>query len=840
MNTFDVYYGVYSAEQVRSLSSCRVESYAFSGYGSLGDTRMGIIENEGVCATCEQTYPHCPGHFGHIELPRPVYNPVLSGVIQEWRAAICKGCNSLRVSLRDGETVREFLARSRSPSRCEFCGTRDSIARDATPTEYLQAVDHAVSDDVLRSLGVDPVRFHPRNLVIVNLPVIPPCARPYLMQDGHMCHDDLTELYADIIKFSRKSDGQKLLCQRLEMLMVNSENRARYSNSRRATKSIVARVRGKEGRIRSNIMGKRCEQSARGVIGPDPTLLFEQVGVPELIARTLTVPVRITQWNRSSMQELVRKGEVTRIIRSDGSELLLEVLFHATRALCVGDTLYRPTPGGHWIATRIQSELQRARALADLRMTDVVVTPQGTDRIQSPCYSTELEIGDTAYRKLAHGDLVIINRQPTLHKPSMMAARARVIPGNVIKLNLAITKPFNADFDGDEMNIHVPQTEPARAELEMMTPRFNIVSAQSPCTNIAIVQDGLLGVYKWSHVTEPIPLEEFFNLVFPVEMEHVHSTVIRASRILPGECRSGRILLSMAFPEGFFYHHAGVRVVNGILVQGILTKKVLGGSKDSILLAIKRSFGPDAVSRAVDALQDFGVAYVQREGFSIGLRDCFCSLTARSSIARMAKEGIERAHAYNDIRDVFIREQKILGELERTKDRCMRAAKFGVYGNNRFIDTIESGSKGDYFNLAQVSGLLGQQHVNGKRIPITLSNDRRTLPHYPFTTPSHEARGFISCSFSQGLDPRSFFFHSMSGRQGIVDTAVGTSQTGYIQRRLVKGLENAVVGYDGAVRSREGYIVQFTHNRGRDMFSADSKGLPVDVQALAQSIVAST
>lgn len=197
-------------------------------------------------------------------------------------------------------------------------------------------------------------------------------------------------------------------------------------------------------------------------------------------------------------------------------------------------------------------------------------------------------------------------------------------------------------------------------------------------------------------------------------------------------------------------------------------------------------------------------------------------------------------------RDERVREAYVSFALSGARDTGMAIAKNALNKDNRFIATVVSGAKGDYFNIAQITGLLGQQSLNGTRVPPVLSNNTRTLPHYPLNSSEYtddmkyESSGFIRSSFVHGLSPREYFFHAMTGREGITDTAMKTATSGYIQRRMIKIAEDIQVKYDGTVRNSVNNIVQFAYG---DNFMDPMKttflgetATPCDVERLVEKL----
>ncbi len=407
-----------------------------------------------------------------------------------------------------------------------------------------------------------------------------------------------------------------------------------------------------------------------------------------------------------------------------------------------------------------------------------------------------------------------------------------VKPYKTLRMNLAITKPFNADFDGDEMNIHVGQTQEAQVESKMLlAAKFNIISAQSSKPNIAIVQDSLLAAYKMTLGLQKIDKGSFFDIICKLDLDHdalkriQHIRRVLKEKGKPVQCFTGRGIISMFLPEDLIYEKHNnanpeeptVKIYKGVLYEGTFDKSILGSTHGSLIQIINKEYGPDATAHFVDCIHFCTNNWLLVHGFSIGFGDCMVTDKSKQEEIKdvISKCYIEAEGIKNSTTHPGIREMRVNAALSKAKDVGLRIAKNALSSDNNFLATVNSGSKGDYFNIAQITGLLGQQNLKGHRVPLYLNNGRRTLPHYPFEnlTPEseYESRGFIASSFIKGLSPREFYFHAMSGREGISDTAMKTATSGYMQRKIVKLTEDIVVKHDGTVRDITGKIYQLTY-----------------------------
>jgi len=491
------------------------------------------------------------------------------------------------------------------------------------------------------------------------------------------------------------------------------------------------------------------------------------------------------------------------------------------------------------IIIRNRNDIEVKTGKEQLQDTDVIIRNDEIITNVKPQNRTyPLKIGDVVERHLKNGDIVLLNRQPTLHKGSMLAMEVVKKPFKTLRMNLAITKSFNADFDGDEMNIHVPQDIESQAELRIISAtQYNMISPQAGKPSIVIVQDSLLGSYKMTLGYQKITRSQFFNISMVLDQYSNGGNILeRINRIKSVQAEknkkiqpyTGMGIVSLLFPANFIYERKTdanpdepvVKIYKGVMYEGTLNKIVLGSSHNSIIQVLHKEYGAEAAAQFVDGIQFVSNEWLLIKGFSVGIKDCLIpdrfntnGISKEQEIADavqkyfMEAEGVKSTTNHPDIR-----EMRINAALGKGKDVGLRIAKNSLDKNNNFISTVTSGSKGDLFNITQITGLLGQQNLSGARIKHQLNNETRTLPHYPYKglTPEmeYESRGFISSSFIRGLNPREFYFHAMSGREGISDTAMGTATSGYMQRRIVKLTEDIKIQYDGTVRDATGRLYQ--------------------------------
>uniref|UniRef100_A0A452UNI2 DNA-directed RNA polymerase subunit n=1 Tax=Ursus maritimus TaxID=29073 RepID=A0A452UNI2_URSMA len=727
--------------------------------GGLMDPRQGVIERTGRCQTCAGNMTECPGHFGHIELAKPVFHVGFLVKTMKVLRCVCFFCSKLLVDSNNPK-IKDILAKSKGQPKKRLTHVYD-LCKGKNICEGGEEMDN--------KFGVE-------------------------QPEGD---EDLTK--------------EKVAAPGRREAALREGPAARVSpqamqKSGRPLKSLKQRLKGKEGRVRGNLMGKRVDFSARTVITPDPNLSIDQVGVPRSIAANMTFAEIVTPFNIDRLQELVRRGNsqypgAKYIIRDNGDRI---------------DLRFHPKP-------------------SDLH----------------------LQTGYKVERHMCDGDIVIFNRQPTLHKMSMMGHRVRILPWSTFRLNLSVTTPYNADFDGDEMNLHLPQSLETRAEIQelAMVPRM-IVTPQSNRPVMGIVQDTLTAVRKFTKRDVFLERGEVMNLL--MFLSTWDGKVPQPAILKPRPLWTGKQIFSLIIPghincirthsthpddeDSGPYKHISpgdtkVVVENGELIMGILCKKSLGTSAGSLVHISYLEMGHDVTRLFYSNIQTVINNWLLIEGHTIGIGDSIADSKTYQDIQNTIKkakqdviEVIEKAHNNeleptpgNTLRQTF--ENQVNRILNDARDKTGSSAQKSLSEYNNFKSMVVSGAKGSKINISQVIAVVGQQNVEGKRIPFGFKH--RTLPHFIKDDYGPESRGFVENSYLAGLTPTEFFFHAMGGREGLIDTAVKTAETGYIQRRLIKSMESVMVKYDATVRNSINQVVQLRY--GEDGLAGES----VEFQNLA-------
>jgi len=829
-----------SPEEIRRMSAAKIitaDTYDDDGYPiemGLMDLHLGVIEPNLRCRTCGGRVNECPGHFGIIELAMPVIHVGYAKEIKRLLQATCRACGRI---LPDAPSARAEPAsdsdepsaptpRPREPKEersCPFCHevqhrivldkptTFREDSHKITPKEVRARLERIHDDDV-RALGLNPRFGRPEWMVLTVLPVPPVQVRPSItLESGERSEDDLTHKLVDVLRINQRlrenrdmgapqlvvEDLWELLQYHVTTYFDNQTSGippARH-RSGRPLKTLAQRLKGKDGRFRSNLSGKRVNFSARTVISPDPLLSINEVGVPAEIARGLTVPLEVTAHNQEVAKELTRRGPapppdaegryrcgVNYLIREDGQ--------------------------------RIKVMEKNAEACAEL------VTP-----------------GSVVERQLIDGDVVLFNRQPSLHRMSMMAHFVRILPQKTFRFNLCDCPPYNADFDGDEMNLHVLQSQEARAEAKvLMKVEEHILSPRYGGPIIGMLHDHITAAFLLTYQDPKFTRSEVTYLLSKLR----YPMPPPAGQDKDGEpFWSGKQLFSLTLPKDLTLefraniwarcdcpplgckHDAYVVIENGVLKAGAIDKKAIAFEKGAILDAIARTSGMSRARQFLDEMSRLAITAISLNGLSTGIDDEDVPEDARKEIANAL--GAVRTKVNELV------EQYRKGELEQMPGRSLeetlevmvrrdlgqaRDTAGDIAGRylgleNPAVILAKSGARGSMLNLTQMAGAVGQQSVRGER--LLRGYVRRTLPHFERGDLGSDARGFVRSNYKSGLSPTEYFFHSMGGRESLVDTAVRTSRSGYMQRRLINALEDLKVAEDGTVRNTAGTIIEFKY-----------------------------
>ncbi|WP_440007279.1 DNA-directed RNA polymerase subunit A' [Halomicrococcus sp. SG-WS-1] len=677
-----------------------------------------------------------------------------------------------------------------------------------------------IPDEDIAVLGINPDRSRPEWMILTVLPVPPVTARPSITLDnGQRSEDDLTHKLVDIIRINqrfmenREAGAPQLIIEDLWELLqyhvttfmdneISGTPPARH-RSGRPLKTLSQRLKGKEGRFRGSLSGKRVNFSARTVISPDPTLSLNEVGVPERVAREMTQTMNVTDRNVEEARRYVRNG-----------------------------------PEGHPGANYVKRPDGRR----------LKVTEKNCEEL-----ATKVEAGWEVNRHLVDGDIVIFNRQPSLHRMSIMAHEVVVMPYKTFRLNTTVCPPYNADFDGDEMNMHALQNEEARAEARvLMRVQEQILSPRFGENIIGAIQDHISGTYLLTHQNPEFNETQALDLLRATHVDELPEP--DGTDEVNAPFWTGRTLFSELLPGELdleFSSSAGDTVVieEGQLTEGTIDEDAVGAFGGEIVDTICKVYGETRARQFINEVAALAMRSIMHFGFSLAIDDETIPPAAQEQIDEAIDNAYERVENLIDTYEAGeleslpgrtvdeTLEMKIMQTLGKARDSAGDIAEDHFDDENPAVIMAESGARGSMLNLTQMAGCVGQQAVRGER--INRGYEDRTLSHYKPNDLSADAHGFVEHSYTGGLTPLEFFFHAMGGREGLVDTAVRTSKSGYLQRRLINALSELETQYDGTVRDTSDTIVQFEF--GEDGTSpvrvSSSEENPIDVEDIADRII---
>ena len=814
-------FGIIDSEMIKRMAVAKLsktEIYDQEGYpieGGLMDPRLGVVDPGVRCRTCGGSVGECQGHFGYLELTKPVvhvhYAKILFGLLK----LICRKCSRILIDPKEIEKIqskrlglKELMKLTRK--KCPYCNTEQGKLKFIKPYSFSEGAEllnpvklrerlEKIPNEDLEVIGFRKMR--PEWLILTLLPIPPVTVRPSItLETGERSEDDLTHKLVDIVRINERlkenidlgapdfiiEDLWELLQYHIGTYFDNEISGVPPARHRsgRILKTLSQRLKTKEGRFRGNLAGKRVNFSARTVISPDPMINIDEVGVPESIAKELTVPVRVSENNVEVMKQFVINGP--------------EIW-----------------PGANYV---IRPDGRRKK-----------ITPQNKEEIVK-----EIVPGYVIERHLKNGDIALFNRQPSLHRMSIMAHRVRVMPGKTFRLNLSVCPPYNADFDGDEMNLHIPQTEEAQVEAQiLMAVQKNVRSPRFSGPIIGAYRDQISGLYLLTDGEKKFSREEFMQLIRAVD----------TSIELPEkEYMTGKEIFSIFLPKDFSIElkaKSGEKVVikDGKLIEGPIDKAAVGAEDGKILDKLEREYGAEALKKFLFSITRLAIEVLMRNGFSISISDQDLPPQATQEIKNMI-EGVRKEVDYliaqfekGEIKVLAGRTPKesLEHSIKLTLNESLNKIEVVLnkhLKNNYTLMMAKSGARGSLVNMVQTAAMIGQETIMGERMERGYID--RTFPHFKKGDISLEAKGFVGRGFKSGLTPFEFFFDAINSRESLMDKSLKTRHSGYMERRLVGALQDLKVEYDGTVRDSANRIVQFSPGEdGLDPSKIERGGLNV-------------
>ena len=796
------------------------DTYNEDGYpidGGLVDQRLGVIDPGLKCKTCGGRAKSCTGHFGHLELIRPVIHPEFAKSIYFMLQSTCESCHrillgedqiseakdamkSLVVSDSEDEqheieknaVLGGILKKLKTVKKCPHCGAPKRKLKFERPTFfYLEGNKmkpdeirdwlSGITDEDLKMFNMDSKAARPEWFVLTALLVPPVNVRPSItLESGERSEDDLTHNLVEIMRINQRLEQdidagapQIIIDDLWELLQYhvttyfNNETPgvpvARH-RSTRPLKTIAQRLKGKEGRLRYNLSGKRVNFSARTVISSDSSLTVNQVGIPMKMAENLTVPVYVTKWNIDAAKKFLENKEyptVVNVITKDG------------------------------MRKRV-SELNREELLK------------------------EVEPGYVLERHLIDNDIVLFNRQPTLHRLSIMAHRVKVLPGKTLRLHVSIAYPYNADFDGDEMNLHVPQTLEAQAEARyLMQPKYLVLSPRDGQPIIFSEEDEIAGIYLLTKDNAYFSKEEACRMLSNVGIYELPKAEKDGSY-------SGKAIFSMLLPKGINFESKASRgkvvIKNGVLEEGIIDDRIIGKEGAKLIRKLFVDYGPEVTEQFILRVNKLALRVAYLHGLTISVKDYYNSEQVNREKAEIIKDAETKAYelmkSYKDGKleplPGYTKKQTLemllQAQLSQARNTASKVLSKVLDEKNNAYLMASIGARGNILNMVQMSMFLGQQSVRGGRPSRGYSG--RVLPYFKKNDKNPEAKGFVTSCFFDGMEPRQMYMHAMGSRDSAMTKSLVTAVSGYMQRRLINAMQDFYVDKDLSVRDASGALIQ--------------------------------
>jgi DNA-directed RNA polymerase II subunit RPB1 len=797
--------------------------------GTIDDPSMGVLSKEYTCATCNETMGDCPGHYGRIEFPKSIIHPSHRKTVTALNNCFCRVCfqpiytkfivdkykhhtlmDRLKHIAKDCVTMNQKDFKIHHPN----CGQKlvyvigPKELREKPKKEGYNGYEKA--DDNIRYsifekieidreisyIPVDPDEIYtffenisqdfliPNTTSVINniknlgfntditsfimrsILVAPPITRPYGMLKDEQTMHPLSQLYCDLLT----------CCEEIKQLQgANKSINKLFDKIVEIMVWVQDTLQGKEGVIRGLSMGKRVDYSGRSVLNPRNELKFGEIGCPSVMRQIHTKVVNVTDYNVGVLAEMFRAKQVAFI--TFGSTIAFK-----SDKVKVKDTL---------LASYV---------------------PQ---------------VGDILEIIGQDGDEVLFNRQPSLSKYSIMGYKAKYIPGLVLGVLSAYTTPHNADFDGDEANVHKIQTYAARAEVRTFA---NIeacgMDSRTSKPVIGLVYNNTTAAYLISLESAMIEPRYWPEAIEVTKNNEGMDTLEQRLDEAGVKMYSGRALFSTLLPSNFYYNEGDIRIRNGILISGTLKSSNVGPVHKSIFHHLWKSGHPARANQFLSQGQWVLDWYIMHRGFSVGFSSCIPNnQTAvdeiiQSEINKSQLEIEKIGMATEDMTPLEqeLIEKKTMAALNNVSAIGAAIIDRGILPDNPLTVMCNSGAKGKTTNIGQITGCLGQVYVQGSRPKQNLTLNTRCLPYFEPYSSNINAHGFVSESFMDGIDPAGFIFHMMASRVGVMDTALKTADIGHMHHRMVKAQEDLIADYDGSTRNSA--KVLFNEIYGADGFNA--------------------
>jgi len=783
------------------------------------DPHMGTTDIKWDCRACGNKKNVCPGHSGHLEAHYPLKNPLFRDEILKWLKIICTKCGRLltttTLSGPQGSIMNEYV-RLCNPKKVKQCPWPDCeairlpIVKDRerpfvfnVETKYAdnKIVQHEiynheirfifdkVTDETVAKVSTDP-NAHPRNLIISSIRVPPNTIRPDIRRIGgagnRSNNNDMTQFVRNLVdindqlpkvipdkdQFDAKLKANFNLFELTYSEMIRgstASSSVRLStNTNKAPTSLADRHKGKTGRIRGNLMGKRVFNAARSVITGDNYLQIDEVGIPLATAKTLHIPEIVNATNRAELMLYFRNGR-------------------------------------------------------DIYPGCTAIKKKGSDNMYSVEFFDKnyvLQDGDTIFRDLIDGDYVLMNRPPSLLFSNISGHRVKVMDkGLTFRINVSACNCYNADFDGDTMMLLTAQNIQSRTEIERMSWIGNwFISYQNHAPMFGAYFDALLGSSLITRKDTRINKWHGMNILGHLD------PVGRRYDFEGNRQYTGRDIISMFLPEinyperkAKFYmsqyesfikydpDEIKVRINRGVIESGILDSSTIGQGKiGSLFQVIKSELGAKESLLTIYNFHQSIARYLIHRGVTVGIKDTFISdetlLKIKESIAQILRNSFDVIEELNKRKFVTPYGRSIQDFFEEQQLKMLAAGDEFVkhifqeldLKQNNLAWMIFAGSKGKISNFVAINAALGAQTINGRRMVRNYGNGR-TSPYFLRHDLDPRSLGYVENSFREGIDPSVFPFAVTESRGGSINNQLSTPVSGAQNRQNVKNMETMIL-----------------------------------------------
>lgn len=776
--------------------------------GGVYDGHLGTNDHTYACSTCFNNKKNCTGHDGHMQFNFPVYSPLYFPEVKKWLRLICfkcgnsiiNGANVAKVPMDKRLDEASKMART-GVKHCPICKDEHAIvAKDALrplmiitkmsngaegklyPNHVKNILDK-ISNETVAMLGKDPIKAHPRKFILTKFKIPSVTIRPDTKKGstGRNDNNETTTLIQTIIRRNAKLpavipeeineqlSNDIFALQDIVYAYVRGSTGKRIitTGGNKQIMSLASRLKGKQGQHRKHQLGKRVRVVARTTITGDPTRKIDEVGIPLKFAKILQIEEIVQEFNRAELTIYFLNGK-------------------------------KKYPG----------------------CSKIIRKATGTEHsVEDPYNMPELQVGDRIFRDLITGDVVLYNRQPSLLPSSISGMTVVVITNPAIltfTMNVIACPLFNADFDGDQMNVYVGRNLASRIEIKRHSGIHNwFIKHASSGPMIGQVDDSIIGgalLTRNNIMINKYNAMQMFNTCtyLPTFTKQIYTSRDIISMHLadtPINFKRKPTWFQTEIAPYIDYDPSDLEVVieRGVLKRGILDKKSVGkGAIGGINHIIASQYGETKAIESLYNMQQLALNYLAIRGFSIGIKDILIDKTALDAIHVIEASIIDKSRYITE----RLNDGKIIPPVGKTTEQFYEEEQIAVLRvmddfaepifrsidikSNNLSQLVLSGSKGTASHIYHISSAIGQIVINDQR-PKEQYAYKRTFPHFSRFALDPPARGFIMSSYIGGMNATEFAYNSQNARADFITKVLFTSVTGESERKSIKNLESLVI-----------------------------------------------